>query len=414
MSDIHMTAGMDIGNGYVKARVACDGGQPRGIDLPSSVTYVSPSTAWLPKEPSAEYVDDLVNELDCTIDSPCIRQTDRGRILVGNRSVDSGDTQVLFNIDDHVPKCDDSLAYELALSVLAAEAVRHVYAETGALPTDVPHVTCAMGVALPISDYMDYRDRYRANFMGSSHRVTIHNFERPIAVDITFDVVTVLAEGAAAQYAINALGPKYLDLALAQSRAAGVPCDESETGETLFSYKNTALVDIGEGTTNFPIFRDSYLSPETSSSINEGYGTVLSKVVAATRNLNYAPATRKELAAFMLDDSVSGAKRKIKNKLQRLIDEETSVFVRDVVAEYKHVLSRTKLSVDVTYVFGGGAAPVRTQLLPAIVEASRLDDDIYIPVIYLDSAYSRDLNRNGLYIVAQLSEQALAQQASQA
>lgn len=153
MSDtMHMTCGMDIGNGYVKAKVSVDGSQPRLVDLPSVVTYVSPATPWIPREPNDELMDGLVNELDCTISSKAIKQQDRGRILVGERSVASGDTQVMFNIDDHVPKCDDSLSYQLALSVIAAEATRVAWERSHVLPRDVIHVVCAMGVALPISD----------------------------------------------------------------------------------------------------------------------------------------------------------------------------------------------------------------------------------------------------------------------
>lgn len=422
---LRMTCGMDIGNGYVKARIACEGQQPRNIDLPSSVTYVSPSAPWLPRSLTSEYVDDLANELDCTISSQAINQSDRGRIIVGRRSVDSGDTQVLFNIDDHVPKCEDSLSYELALSTIAAEALRIAIGINGQVPADVINVECAMGVALPVSDYMDYRSIYKARFEQGEHRVTIHNFEQEAVVAIRFKTVVVLAEGAAAQYAIGELGAPFLAAALEECRMSNVQIpiergdgtvetvsyastiDDEESGSTLVSYGDTIGVDIGEGTVNFPVFRNGDVSVETSSSINSGYGTVLSKVVAATRNEPFAPSTRKALSEFMLEQNLAPAKRRIRNKLQRLIDSEASVFARDVVAEYKHVLGRTKLSANATYVYGGGATAVRDMLLPELVKASRLDDDVYIPVIYLDSAYSRDLNRNGLFLVAQLAVQAM-------
>lgn len=409
MSDtMHMTCGMDIGNGYVKAKVSVDGSQPRLVDLPSVVTYVSPATPWIPREPNDELMADLVNELDCTISSKAIKQQDRGRILVGERSVASGDTQVMFNIDDHVPKCDDSLSYQLALSVIASEAVRVTWERTHVLPSDVIHVACAMGVALPISDYMDWRETYRDRFCDGEHRITIHDFEQEVTVSVTFaksDVV-VLAEGAAAQYAISDMGEPFLEAALRDTRARGIPCDPEETGASLASYKSTVGVDIGEGTVNFPVFRDGNISVENSSSINTGYGTVLSKVVVAERNSASAPRTRKELSEFLLDPNPSPTKRRLRKRYQRLVDEEIQVFVRDVISEYKRVLARVKLDCDVVYVYGGGAAPVRDTLLPQLVEASKLDEDVYIPVIYLDSSYSRDLNRNGLYLVAQIARSA--------
>ena len=398
---IDILGGLDIGNGYVKGKLVINDGDPFMVDMPSCVSYI-PNTAWVPVEPDNAYMDNIYNELDCEITSAAINPSDRGRLLFGKRAVDSGNTPVIFNIDDHTPKCEDSLSAELVLGVLAGVALRDYWQRNHELPSSKIEVHMRMGIALPISDYMEYRETYRHKFMAGVHTVHVHNFERDVTVDIFFDAVTVLAEGTAAQYAITDLGPAFLDAVLADCRASGFMIDPEETGETLVNYRNVIGIDIGEGTVNFPVFRDGKPSIETSSSINKGYGTVLSKVVAQVRNASFAPQSRKDLAEFMLKANPNGRDRRLQARLKEHIDAEVAVFARDVIMEYKSVLNKTKLNVDVVYVYGGGANPVRDALYPMLIEASKLDEDIYTPVVYLNSDYSRDLNRNGLYMVAKM------------
>lgn len=412
MNTFKLVGGLDIGNGYTKGKfvVNDDKSSPILVDMPSCVSYIS-SQRWMPVEPDDGYVDALVNELDCTISSEAIAGPDRGRVLFGKRAVDSGQTPVIFNIDDHVPKCDDSLSVELILGTLAALAIRTYWKRNHKLPTKTLDVTSVIGLALPIADFVGYRERYRQILMSSDHKVYVHNFADDIVVAIHFDEVAVLAEGAAAQYAISDLGAPFLDAAIAQCRKAGVPIDDSETGASLISYTNTIGVDVGEGTVNFPVFRNGKVSVESSSSINKGYGTVLANVVEQVRNLSFAPQSRKDLGEFMLKENPNAQQKKLQARLKLYIDEETSVFARDVIMEYKAVLAKVKLNVDVVYVYGGGANSVRPILWPALVEASKLDEGVYTPVVYLDSAYSRDLNRNGLFMVARITDKARSDKA---
>ena len=400
-----IVAGLDIGNGYLKAKAQVNGGAAKLVDMPSCVSYIS-ATSWLPTEPDDKMMAELYNELDCDISSPAIPPADQLRVIFGRRAVASGGTNVIFNIDDNTPKCEDPLAMQLSLGVMASLAVEQYWKDNKELPSDTLKVTGKVGVALPISDFKQYRDIYKRKFETGVHTVIIRNFERVVTVDVTFEQVTVLAEGAAAQFAITDLGPRFLDAALSASKAAGLPVDEEETGDTLLSYMNTVGIDIGEGTVNFPVFVNGKVSADLSSSINKGYGTALSRVVAQVRNQAYAPQSRKDLAEFMIKPNPNPRDRKLMARLETIIEAEVRVLVHDIIAEYTSVLSKTKLNTDVCYVYGGGASAIRHILYPELIKASKLDEDVYMPVIYLDSAYSRDLNRNGLYMVAKITDNA--------
>lgn len=395
-------AGLDIGNGYVKGKVSIDGAKPVLVDLPSTVSYISGQD--LDRMPTDGYMNDFVNKLDATFISKGIKALDEGRVLLGKRAIHSGGSQVEFNIDNHEPKSQDSLSTMLVLGSIAAICLEDLYKSGKNLFEDTIKIAVGLGIALPIEDYMTYKDQYVETLMDTSHHVHVHNFEKPITVEITFDDVQVLAEGAAGQYAISNLGAPFLQMALDMAKENGFSIDEGYTGEILTRAQNTIGIDVGEGTTNFPVFQNGDIAIEVSSSINKGYGTVLSNVVAELRNTPFAFESRKDLADFLLEDDLMPNQVRLKAKVMTYVEKEINIFVRDVIKEYTNIFRKVGIRTDVVYVYGGGANSVQEYLYPMLNRASVLDDNMSVPVIYLDSNYSRDLNRNGLYEAAVLSD----------
>lgn len=404
MSDMKIVAGLDVGNGYVKGKASVDGVGGKLVDMPSAVSYTIGSD--IPKPATNDYMEKLVNELDATVTSRAIKAMDAGRVFFGERAIRTGESLREFNIENHVPKCQDALSTMLVLGSIASLAIQGYWAENGSLPGTSLGVDACIGIALPIEDFMDWKDAYRDTLMGDVHHVIVHNFDHDIDVSVRFVDVEVLAEGAAAQYAISSMGAEFLQLALDEARSHGAKIDPGYTGEVLAGAKNTIGIDIGEGTTNFPVFTDGAVSIESSTSINKGYGTVLTSVVGALRNTNYAFDSRKDLADFMLKRDLMPAQKTVQKTVSRYINDQVVIFVRDVMKEFTNIFRKVGLRTDVIYVYGGGANDVRPVLEPMLVDAVTLADGNCLPIIYLDSSYSRDLNRTGLYEVAVLGAQA--------
>lgn len=402
--EMKIIAGLDVGNGYVKGKASVDGGEAILVDMPSAVSYTVGSD--IPKPVTDEYMQNFENKLDATIVSRAIPALDAGRVFFGQRGILSGESLREFNIENHVPKCQDALSTMLVLGSLASVALEFYYKTNGDIPKTLA-VKAAIGIALPIEDFMDWKDSYRNTLMGEAHHVNVHNFDHNVDVVINIADVEVLAEGAAAQYAIANMGSDFLQLALDDARANGAQIDPVYTGKSLATAQNTIGIDIGEGTTNFPVFNKGAVSIEASKSINKGYGTVLTNVVGSLRNTHYAFDSRKDLADFMLSDNVMPAQKAIQNTVQHYIDEQVVVFSREVMKEYSNIFRKVGLRSEVIYIYGGGANDVKKTLYPMVIEASTLSEGNCLPVIYLDSAYSRDLNRTGLYEVAVLGAQAV-------
>lgn len=410
-TEMELCCGMDLGNGFTKGLITVNGGEKVNIDLPSCIAYVPAGYNWVPAEPTEEYMEDLVNKLDCEIKSPVIPEMDRRRILVGDRAASIFTSLVQFDIQSHTPKSDDPLSIQLLLSSIAATALQAYFEENSKLPESSLQVSVDVGVALPFVDYIKYRQHYIDILEDNKHTVNIYNFdEAGIPVLITFESVSVLAEGEAGQYAITSMGPDFLDAAIAVAKENGLEVDGLR-GEDLIDAENVIGVDVGAGTTNYPVFRSdenggSRIEPGASSSINKGVGTALQRVVDATRSTPYELNSRKELEKLLLKENPTAAQQALIEHLQGLIDEEMDTLARDIITEYTRVISPMKLDVEVIYVFGGGANLVKDALYGRLLKASELAPGVTAPVIILDSTFSRNMNRNGLFMIAEMAREA--------
>lgn len=400
-NEMRMIAGLDIGNGYVKGLASVNGGQPVGIDFLSG-TSLRTSTHDI-KTPLSEIdkvMPDIFNNLDIGFDSTAVEN--HVPRLFGSRGVNSGGSFEEFDVSGATCKARQDLSAVLILGCLAGRALQEYWNANKKLPTDLIKVRCVeLAVALPITDYKDYRRIYAERFTSTSHMISIYNFETVVRVEVLIDDVQVLAEGASAQFAIASKGIEFMDAMLADLRAHGERL-EGVTARDILSSGNTLSVDIGEGTVNFPVFQGSRFNPDASKSYNHGYGNVLEASLDRLKRANMQFSSRKALTNAMLTP-VNSMNRTRLQKVREVVDSETRGFVMEVVNEFKKVMRDCGSYVEVIYVYGGGANSVKDVLYPELIETSKSygGEDIAFPILYLDHRYSRYLNRDGLYLIAE-------------
>lgn len=411
----HYTAGLDIGNGYVKGLIET-AGDPTGssasiIDIPSAVSIQTRPNMVPAEDAEAATVttQDFFNTIDVSINSPMIGDTYRRLVGTGGLNVHGSLDE--FSLQGNKSKADQQLSKVLVLANVAAKAVADVVADLGRLPevetdgTITVHVTAAL--ALPIAEYMTHREAYAAAFTGATgskrpaHTVTVNNFRTPLQVSIIFDAVEVIAEGASAQYAINAGGEALMDGMLADVRSKGLELEGISSADVLGA-TNTIGVDIGEGTVNFPVFTGGRFSAAASRSMDSGYGGVLENAIETmeANGQRQGFSSRKQLAEY-LQTPPSALKRKFYQKVTGFVEQESEFFVREIAEAFGAVLADVGATTEVAYVFGGGSGPLREKLHTALLDkAAEMNSDDAFPVLYLDSSYSRKLNRQGLMIAA--------------
>lgn len=394
-----MTAGLDIGNGDSKCKIEFNDSDPFAVSIPSTVAYTTGANT--PKVPTKQYLDKLPNHLDAQVTGPGVKSIDEGRMFFGKRAIESGESLTMFNITNHVPKSQDSLSTILIDGITASSGVKYYFETENKLP-DALNINAAIGIALPIEDYLDYRQTYKANLMSDMHTVIIRNFDKPIQVNISYKAVVIMAEGAAAQFAIQSLGPKFIQMALDEARKEGSQIDPGYTGELLAKATNSIGIDIGDGTVNFPVITNNQINIEASGSINKGYGTVLDGAVLDLANTTANFTTRRDLIDFLRDpaNQLMPAQKATYLTASRAVENHKHVFARDIRTRFTSIFQKVGQRSQVIWIYGGGATPMFDYLAPILQVETKVGDDQNIPILWMNSKYSRNLNRNGLFEAA--------------
>lgn len=401
MSTMNIIAGLDIGNGYVKGATKTNKLDNVNVDIPSCVATVANPTDLAAIDIAAE-IDEIFNRANVTFDSPLVTGIFANtRSYLGRRGVESGKPIAAFDIDSNVSKAEQPLSAVLVLSIIASAALKAYYTENKKLPAETIKVSTKTALALPITEYKKYRESFAGNFMKNTHMVTFHNFDMPVRVEIKFEKVSVLAEGASAQVAIVSKGEPFMDALLADVRENGIAL-EGITAKDILAASGTLGIDIGEGTVNFPVFTGTHFNTDFSANISQGYGTVLENALAPLRANQNVFHDRKSLGEF-LQTPPSPLKRNKYNNAVSVVTAESMTLVDAIVKEFTKILNNANGQIEVVYVYGGGASPLKEMLYPALIKASKsftAGDEL--PVMYLESRYSRFLNREGLFQLAMI------------
>ena len=399
MKEIVMRAGLDIGNGYVKGQ--CQNGvtgEVIKIDVPSCAAYVTnPHDIKVEPDQVPLMVEDIFDNLDATFDTPVIK--DSNRRLFGRRALLSGLTVEEFDVYSHISKANQDLSGILVIGCIAGAALKYHYKETGSLPAGNMKVRVNLALALPIREYKKYREDYAGKLKRASHYMTIHNFNDRIRVEIVFDDVSVVAEGASAQYAIAAKGVDFANALLNDCRKY-TPL-EGITGEDVIKATTTIGIDIGEGTANLPVFQNGKFNPDVSMTFDKGYGSVLNAALDRLQDEGSPFRSRKELADY-LQTPPSAIKRTTYNRVKGIVEEEMVSYVNELRMYFVKVMSKVGAFVEVVYIYGGGATPLQFLLYPVLIDTMRQFNTEF-PILYLDSRYSRYLNREGLFYITGFS-----------
>ena len=408
-SSVTLVGGLDIGNGYVKGMIENrDTKAIDTIDIPSGVSLMLEENK-LPIDDAdalgvvsgdGDYA--IFNQLDASISSPLVRRDHRR--LFGKRGLSAPGEFEQFDVMSHLSKAEQELSKILVLGLFAAKAAKDVViANNGVVPNEPINATIVAVLALPITEFADHRLSYAKAFTQNQHSVTIRLFETPIVVNLRFAGIDVMPEGASAQFAITNKGEPLAAAMLADVRRHTSGYEEITPADVVAA-TNTVGVDIGEGTVNFPIYTDMRFNRDSSTSLDKGYGSALTQALQDMKNASDPSGlkSRKQLADF-LQKKPSNLKRKPYDRVKRYVDRQAEFFCEEVTREFGRVMSAGGVGAmtEAVFVYGGGAGAVKGILYPMLVaKAKEINGDDAPVVLYLDPQYSRNLNREGLFIAA--------------
>lgn len=397
----HYIAGIDVGNGYTKAEIGKD---HRILLTPSTAAKRFNPGLEIPltdEEELAAFMKNPMNQIDLSFQTPLVK--DPVRRIFGDRALKSGESLEQFDVYAGAQsKAEVDLSGVMLLATLTAYALKTHYESKKALPKKLDF-TVTLATALPIGEYAKHHKAYKEKILNNHqpHTVTIHNFQTPIPVNITFTKVHVASEGEAAQYGMIFSNEAFLQT-LAEEAKASWDGNELEdiTGRDIVQSQNSLGIDIGEGTMDFAVFSNGRFNRDASSMMAQGYGNVLERALEKLQVDGYPYHSRKELAEFLALTPGPLARARY-NSVHQTVMAEAERFSDVVVNEVSKVFDRVGGFIEVMYVYGGGATPLRPSLLTKLKAKIRsFGPQQMLPIVYLSSEYSQYLNMQGVYQLA--------------
>ena len=250
---IEIVAGIDVGNEYTKSAI-----NKHLFILQSQAAkrYNIMIDEKYNENQYKEFIEDIENEMDCSFTTPLVKDTTRR--LFGRRALQSHQTIEQFDIMEG--KAENDLYGCLLLGTIATYALRQHYENVSQKIPGTVSVNVKLATALPINEFKKKNKSFRERILnaGQPHLVTIHNFEVPIIVQITFTAIHVASEGEAAQYGLAAASDNFLQYIESEIKEHYGDYYADYSGRDFVTAKNTLGIDIGGGTMDIIISDVSY------------------------------------------------------------------------------------------------------------------------------------------------------------
>lgn len=407
------TVANDLGYGSLKFAMDNQDGKMTQNHVPSTIAIQQAQDLTKPahfdsQKQEDDYINTLIDRLDVSIASPSVKTP--GRFLIGNRAIKSGlPWRESFDVNDFTGKSESDLSLILTLSVIAGRVLQANYQSGKPLPTNLS-ADILMATALPIAEgqQTDVTEHYAERYTDKRHVITIHNFEEPITINLHFINVYVALEGEAAQFSIvNAAktNPK-MGEAIFGFFKEHYPKMAAQLNLTqLLHTPNVLGIDIGEGTTDFPVINQGRANPTVSMSLPTGYGNVLQRAINELQNHHMNFQTRAEVQAF-LDTPVSPlpSAQQYHQRVEEIVRRQFAPLVQSIVEATSKTMRQAGANIDVLYIYGGGSIPLAkySNLYNTLVEKTKgFTGGIEIPIIIIPANYAQLMNLDGLILIAQ-------------
>lgn len=393
----------DLGNGHTKITVGGTTITEPSIIAKQRKQDLVPPVRFSSEHEQHEYMRNLLNHMDVSIQSPTVSTSER--LLVGVSAFRLPQSVEGFDVNDFEGKSEMDLPLIITLSTIAGYAVVQDFKRTQEIPTHVD-VISDMTVALPINEgkrngaINQYSRRYKDN----THHVTFHNFDELITVTIRFRHVEVALEGEAAQLKLKH-APKDLAEAVKADFDKFYPelaQDPNFTAQDLVTFPNVMGIDIGEGTTDLPVFVNGQINEQASTSLPEGYGNALEEALTDLRNNNMNFNSRNELQEYVMTPptKLDASRKQI---AQKAVMEQLDLFAKHIVDGVSTNLRKNATNISAIFVYGGGATPMRYYLRELLMKKTQsFTQGIGIPVIFVPETYAQILNERGLGLILDL------------
>lgn len=340
---------------------------------------------WSEEQSPESFIKNLQDQLVVTVDSPSARP---GMYYVGKFALESG--QILDNLQIGIDlKSDMDLPVVNTLAQIAAVAVQKAYEEEKKIPDGI-EVEADMVTALPVTQHTDETSaKFEKRFMSGSHNVTVHLGMQRVGVKIVFPFAKVVPEATPVIFTLqkDAEG-NWREGDIFQEFVQTYEIDKKFNG-SFFKDKRILHVDIGDGSTEYPITEGNKFLRQFVYGSHHGAGYAIEEALDEFNRLIHLPDSPRQF----FSDMIKNTKHKYHARAIKTLKRPLESQVRQIVQNVKKQLTKARNEIDLICVYGGGSILMRSILHPQLTE---LCQEREMQLLYIPAEYAVQLNAMGL------------------
>lgn len=340
---------------------------------------------WSEEQSPESFIKNLQDQLVVTIDSPAARP---GMYYVGKFALESG--EILDNLQIGIDlKSDMDLPVINTLAQIAAMAVQKAHEEEKQIPVQID-VEVDMATALPVTQHTDETSaKFEKRFTSGAHHVTVHLGIQRVAVKIVFPFAKVVPEATPVIFTLqkDAEG-NWREGDIFEDFLQSYTIEKKFNG-SYFKDKRILHVDIGDGSTEYPITEGNKFLRQFVHGSHHGAGYAIEEALDEFNRLIHLPDSPRQF----FSDVIKNGKHKYHARALKTLRRPLESQVRQIVQHVKRQLTKARNEIDIICVYGGGSILMRSVLYPHIKE---LCDEREMQLLYIPADYAVLLNAMGL------------------
>ncbi|MFP7486509.1 ParM/StbA family protein [Priestia filamentosa] len=344
--------------------------------------------------------DKLFEELVVEIDSPEIKTS--AMYSIGQAAIEGQRHYTHTNLrgsSEEKGKRFSDVPIIMTVATFAARAVQKAYKNSGELPTAIS-LTADMITGLPVREYNQSNAQYFAErFTKHQHNVKVLlGAQQSVEVAVNFDFVKVFPEASTAMWAIwkdrkKEVRTGYFFKEFEEAYAEKLKLEGiKEVDGSYFIDKRVLHMDIGEGTTEFPITNGLVPDQKMTNGSDNGIGYAIESILEEYRSKVKLNKAQRHNVSKVLKDK----KHKYHKVAMELIEGPLEGQAEDIVNAAAGYMTDANNEIDVVVVYGGGSILLKEYLYPALLEEC---EDRGIMLLYIPETDAATLYLEGLNVI---------------
>lgn len=340
---------------------------------------------WSEEQAPESFIKNLQDQLIVTIDSPSARP---GMYYIGKFALESG--ELIENMQVGLDrKSDVDLPLVNTLGQIAAVAVQRAYEEEKKIVENL-EVQVDMATALPITQHTDESSsKFEKRFTNGPHHVTVHLGKQRVAVKLVFVYAKAIPEATPVTFALQKdTEGNWREGDIFKEFVEAYGLDKKFNG-SYFKDKRILHIDIGDGSTEYPITEGNKFLRQFIHGSNHGAGYAIEEALDEFNRLIHLPDSPRQF----FSDVIKNPRHKYHARAMKTLKRPLEGQSRHIIQNIRKQLTKARNEIDIICVYGGGSILMRSILYPMLKE---LCDEREIQLLYIPAQYAVTMNAQGL------------------